>query len=188
MPSSKPNNARALLADFFSAENLKSILLGVALALVIRTFIIQAYKIPSGSMRPTLMEGDRLLVSKFLYRFREPQRGDIIVIRYPEDRKREFIKRLVGSPGDVIGIRGGRILVNGRALDGPPFNAFEYSNRGALGDPNATVTVPPHMLFVLGDNSSSSRDSRFWGFVPRKDVIGKALLIFWPFTRWRVLR
>ena len=169
-------------------ENLESIVLGIALALVIRAFVIQAYKIPSGSMRPTLMEGDRILVNKFIYRFREPQRGDIIVFRYPEDRKREFIKRLIGRSGEAVGIRAGRVLINGQPLETPPFSAFAYENHGDLADSNATVTVPPGMYFVLGDNSGSSRDSRFWGFVPKDDVLGKALFIFWPIKRWRVIR
>ena len=169
-------------------EHLESIVLGVALALIIRAFIIQAYKIPSGSMRPTLIEGDRLMVNKFLYRFRPPRRGDIIVFKYPEERKREFIKRLIGVSGDVISIREGRVIVNGEILDGPPFDVIAYANRGSLEDPQASITVPPAMYFVLGDNSTSSRDSRFWGFVPKEDVIGKALVIFWPIQRWRVVR
>ena len=169
-------------------ENLESIILGIALALVIRTFIIQAYKIPSGSMRPTLMEGDRILVNKFIYRFREPQRGDIIVFRYPENRKREFIKRLIGRSGETVGIRAGRVLINGQPLEALPFGSFSYENHGDLANPAATVTVPPGMCFVLGDNSASSRDSRFWGFVPKDDVLGKALVVFWPVKRWRVIR
>ena len=169
-------------------ENVESIVLGIALALVIRTFIIQAYKIPSGSMRPTLMEGDRILVSKFTYRFQAPQPGDVIVFRYPEDRKREFIKRLVAHGGDAVSIRDGHIVINGRVADEAPFNRVAYVNRGSLAAPEDTVTVPPEMYFVLGDNSSSSRDSRFWGFVPKDDLIGKALVIFWPLNRWRVIR
>ena len=169
-------------------EHVESIVLGVALALVIRAFIIQAYKIPSGSMRPTLMEGDRILVNKFIYRFREPARGDILVFRYPEDRKRDFIKRLTGLAGDVVAIRAGHLVINDQPVTAPPFDRVPYVNRGDLGDERATVTVPPGMYFMLGDNSSSSRDSRYWGFVPRDDVIGKALVIFWPPRRWKVIR
>ena len=99
-------------------ENLESILWAVALALAIRTFIVAPFKIPSGSMRPTLIEGDRILVNKFLYRFREPRRGDIVVFRYPEDRKRSFIKRLIAVGGDTVEIREGAVYGNGQRLDG----------------------------------------------------------------------
>ena len=179
---------KTLAKDFASWENIKSILLGVALALVIRTFIIQAYKIPSGSMRPTLIEGDRILVNKYVYRFREPGPGEVIVFRYPEDRKREFIKRLIGRGGDAVAIRDHMLLLNGHVMDHPPFSRHQYVNVGSLADPNAAITVPADMYFVLGDNSMSSRDSRYWGFVPKKDLIGKALVIFWPPNRWRVIR
>ncbi len=169
-------------------ENLESLLWAVALALVIRTFIIAPFKIPSGSMRQTLIEGDRILVNKFIYRFREPQRGDIIVFRYPEDPKRPFIKRLVGLGGDEVEIRDRRIWVNDEPLDGSGiFQSNQYYNQGKYGREGEGVEVPKDAYFVLGDNSASSHDSRFWGFVPRKLVIGRALCIFWPLKRWRVL-
>ena len=179
---------RAWFGSLLSSENIKSIVLGVAIALVIRTFIVQVYKIPSGSMRPTLMEGDRIIVSKFTYRFREPQPGEVIIFRYPEDRKREFIKRLIGRGGDTIAIRNERLVVNDRVREDAPFKAFQYLNRGTLTDPQTVITVPPGMYFVLGDNSASSRDSRYWGFVPKNDLVGKALVIFWPLHRWKVIR
>jgi signal peptidase I len=170
-------------------ENLESLIWAVAVALAIRTFIVAPFKIPSGSMRPTLIEGDRILVSKFLYRFREPQRGEVIVFRYPSDPKRPFIKRLAAVGGDRVEIRHGQVLVNGEALDGPGiFRSNYYQNEGAYGQAGQVIEVPPEALFVLGDNSGSSHDSRFWGFVPRRLVIGKALCIFWPVTRWRALR
>ena len=170
-------------------ENIESLAWAVALALLIRTFIIAPFKIPSGSMRMTLIEGDRILVSKFIYRFHPPHRGDIIVFHYPEDPKRSFIKRLVGIGGDTVELRDGKILVNGRVLDDHEiFRATFYGNQGAYAQPGQPITVPSDSVFVLGDNPPHSHDSRFWGFVPRRLLIGKALCIFWPVTRWRLLK
>ena len=122
--------------DRFSAgwwrENVESLAWAVALALIIRTFIMAPFKIPSGSMHPTLIEGDRILVNKFLYRFRPPQRGDIVIFRYPEDPKRPFVKRLVGLGGDAVEIRHGTIFVNGAPLDGAGTNP---QNRLSCEDP-----------------------------------------------------
>ena len=170
-------------------ENVESLVWAVALALAIRTFIIAPFKIPSGSMRMTLIEGDRILVSKFLYHFRPPQRGDIIVFRYPEDPKRSFIKRLVAVGGDTVELRDGRLLVNGQPLETREvFRQTYYSNQGAYGQRGHPVEVPPNALFVLGDNPPHSHDSRFWGFVPKRLLIGRALCIFWPIPRWRILK
>jgi signal peptidase I len=169
-------------------ESIESIVLGVALALLIRTFLIQAYKIPSGSMRPTLLEGDRLFVTKFTYRFRDPLPGEVTVFKYPEDRKREFIKRMVAGPGQRVSIRDGQAVVDGQPLTEAPFGQFVYMNVGTFLSEDAQVTVPEDSYFVLGDNSGSSRDSRYWGYVPAEDLVGRALIIFWPPSRWRVVR
>ena len=170
-------------------ENIESILWAVALALAIRTLIIAPFKIPSGSMRPTLIEGDRILVNKFLYHFRPPHRGDIIVFRYPDDPKRPFIKRLVAVGGDTVEIRDGHLLVNGVLLEKPEvFRTNHYYNQGPNGQAHQVIQVPNEAFYVLGDNSGSSHDSRFWGFVPKRLLIGRALCIFWPVTRWRILR
>lgn len=170
-------------------ENLESFVWAVALALAIRTFIMAPFKIPSGSMHPTLMEGDRILVNKFVYRFHEPQRGDIVVFRYPEDRKRPFIKRLIGVGGDQVQITDERLVVNGAPLTGPAiFATNRYYNQGVYGQKGQAIEVPREHYYVLGDNSGSSHDSRFWGFVPKRLMIGKAMCIFWPVTRWRILR
>lgn len=190
----RPSRAsRAALAPAKPAspwrENIESLLWAVALALFIRTFIMAPFKIPSGSMRPTLIEGDRILVNKFLYHFRAPRGGEIIVFRYPDDPKRPFIKRLAAVGGDTVEIRSGRVLVNGQPPNGQGiFSANFYYNQGAYGQEQQAVRVPEGSFYVLGDNSSSSHDSRFWGFVPRQLLIGRAMCIFWPVTRWRVLR
>ena len=170
-------------------ENIESLIWAVALALIIRTFIMAPFKIPSGSMRPTLIEGDRILVNKFIYRFRGPRRGEIVVFRYPDDPKRPFIKRLAAVGGDMVEIKEGRVVVNGEALNVVGiFSANRYYNQGSYGQEGQVIRVPPGEFYVLGDNSLSSHDSRFWGFVPKRLMIGQALCIFWPFTRWRILR
>ncbi len=169
-------------------ENVESLLWAVALALLIRTFIIAPFKIPSGSMRPTLIEGDRILVNKFLYRFREPRSGDIVVFRFPDNPKRPFIKRLVAVGGDGVEIRDGHLWVNGQLPSHPALNDVFYYNQGEFGQENQAIRVPDDAYYVLGDNSSSSHDSRYWGFVSKRLMIGKAVCVFWPPKRLRVLR
>ncbi len=189
-------------------ENIESILWAVALALVIRTFIVAPFKIPSASMHPTLLEGDRILVNKFLYHFREPRRGDIIVFYHEWKPFRErwndhsrpfferivtpgrpFIKRLVAVGGDTVEIRDGTIVVNGSPVEGAEiFKTTHYVNQGDYGQAGEPVRVPNDMYYVLGDNSEHSLDSRFWGFVPKSLLIGRAICIFWSPKRWRILR
>jgi signal peptidase I len=182
------STARAERPKSAFQENLESILWAAALALVIRTFIIAPFKIPSGSMRQTLIEGDRILVNKFLYRFKEPARGDIIVFRFPENPKRPFIKRLIGLGGDTIEIKEGRLVINGQPDPAVGPSTTYYYNQGQFGQEGLPTRVPENMYFVLGDNSASSHDSRFWGFVPKRFLIGQAICIFWPPTRLRALR
>ena len=170
-------------------EYVESFLIAIALALVIRTFVVQPFKIPSGSMRPTLMEGDRILVTKYVYRYHEPKTGDVVVFKAPQSPKKDFIKRLIAIGGDVVEIKDGKIWVNHNILNNPPiFRETFYYNRGDYGAEGKTITVPLGHYFVLGDNSGSSLDSRFWGYVPKKNLIGKAFLIFWPPHRMRTLR
>lgn len=181
-------------------EWVESIVIAFILAMFIRTFFIQAFKIPSGSMRMTLVEGDRLLVNKLRYGakipftkkrlpgFGEPQRGDVVVFVYPEDRKRDFIKRLIAKEGETVEIRYGDIYINDKLIEDPRINNTYYYNRGAYGDTGKKIKVPEGFCFVLGDNSGSSHDSRFWGFVPKEDIIGKAEIIYWPPTRIRFIQ
>ncbi len=181
-------------------EWIESIIIAFILAAVIRTFVVQAFKIPTGSMRPTLLEGDIILVNKFLYgakipftdlrlpEVRNPQRGDCIVFIYPENPKKDFIKRLVGLPGEVLEIRSGTIFINGKPVLDPVFSKIYYYNKGDLAEEGKVTVIPQDNYFVLGDNSASSQDSRYWGFVPKKNILGKAILIYWPLKRVRIIK
>ena len=167
-------------------EYAEAIVIAFILAMIIRTFVIQAFKIPTGSMRPTLVENDRILVNKFIYRFKKPQRGDVVVFRYPEDPKKDFIKRLIAKPGETVQIIDGNIWIDGKLIEEPQqVRSIYYYNQGSYGRAAKKISVPDDCYYVLGDNSSSSRDSRYWGFVKQKDILGKALVIYWPLTRLR---
>ncbi len=179
----------------------ESIVIALILALLIRTFVIQAFKIPSGSMIPTFEIGDRIFVSKFIYgaripftdirlpALRQPQRGDIIVFASPETPKKDFVKRLIATEGETVEIKNGNILINGKEIGSPDsVRSNYYYNRGDFGKELSSVTVPRGSYFTLGDNSANSRDSRYWGFVPKNNLIGKAVLLYWPIQRIRVIK
>lgn len=181
-------------------ENIEAIVIAVILALFIRTFIVQAFKIPSGSMQPTLAIGDHILVNKFIYGvklpftgatlipFKDPARGDIIVFRYPEDPDKDFIKRLVALPGDTVEIKNKRVYVNHVPVTddvGVHSDPHVISGRINPRDNFGPVTVPEGSYFVLGDNRDNSYDSRFWGFVKNRAVLGKAFIIYWSWDKTR---
>ncbi|MBU4305918.1 MAG: signal peptidase I [Candidatus Omnitrophica bacterium] len=166
----------------------ESLLIAFILAMIIRAFVVQAFKIPTGSMIPTLIEGDRILVNKFIYRFHEPERGDVIVFKYPENPKIAFIKRLIALENEKIMIHNGRIFIDAKEITDPAISSRFYYNRGPYGDVNQEITVLEKSLYALGDNSANSRDSRYWGYVPRKNLIGKAILIYWPPYRMRLIK
>jgi signal peptidase I len=173
----------------------------VILALFIRTFAVQAFKIPTGSMEPNLLIGDHLLVNKLVYSpsfgpledavfgKRPIERGHVVVFKFPEDPTRDFIKRVIGLPGETIEIRNKQVLVDGKPLDEPYAHFIEaplrpddpeYGHGGdGIRDSWGPQTVPAGELLVLGDNRDNSRDSRFWGFLPIDQVKGRALLIYW---------
>ena len=162
-------------------------LIAAVIAIFIRTFLFGPYKIPTGSMRTTLLEGDRIFVDKITYRFRSPKRGEIIVFKYPLEPKKDFVKRLIALEGEEIEIRDGAILINGKRLEEPTEIASHYYyNRSdwAYAKENQKILVPPGSFFVLGDNSAQSSDSRNWGFVPKEYLIGRAFLIWWPLDRF----
>ncbi|MFH0797323.1 MAG: signal peptidase I [Candidatus Omnitrophota bacterium] len=161
-------------------EWVKSLVIAFIMAMFIRTFFFQAFKIPSSSMHPTLRIGDHLIANKLVYRFREPERGEIIIFRFPDNTKRDFVKRLVALPGEKVEIAGGQIYINGKAVDDNRINGRYYFNNEGMRE----TDVPSDSYFVLGDNSANSYDSRYWGFVLHKHLLGKALFIYWPPNRW----
>jgi signal peptidase I len=153
------------------------------IALYIRQNVVQAFKIPTKTMSPTLLKGDLILTDKAIYQKEAPKRGDIIVFIYPGDTKKMLVKRLVGLPGETIEIKNGSLLINGLVADEPPFTDKFYYNRGNYTKEGQLVKIPTDNYFVLGDNSASSQDSRYFGFVPKKYLIGKAYKIYYPFGR-----
>ena len=189
-------------------EFIEGIIAAVLIALLITTFIVKMYKIPSRSMVPTLLVGDQLVVNKFIYGIKipyfrntilsitDPQRGDIVVFIYPQDRSLDFIKRVIGTGGDKIEIKDKKIFINGKVFTD---NIGIYSDKMIYPaslqprDNFGPVTVPKGSLFVMGDNRDESMDSRFWGFVDLKDVQGKAFIIYWSWNpdeqkiRWQRL-
>lgn len=183
-------------------EWVESIIIAFLLAMFIRTFFIQAFKIPSGSMRMTLIERDRLMVNKLRYGpkvpftdkrlpgFSKPKRGDIIVFVYPKDPSKDFIKRLIAFGGETVEIKDGKVLINGRMTQEPHINQIYYQNtpNGQYGQENKSFVVPDGNVYVLGDNSGFSHDSRYWGFVPESNIIGRAEFVYWPFDRIKMLQ
>jgi signal peptidase I len=187
-------------------EYFESIVIAVILALFVRTFIVQAFKIPTGSMEENLLIGDHLLVNKFvlgptqsgiertLLPVGTVKRRDIVVFKYPEEPDRDFIKRVIGLPGDTVELRAKKVYINGNALDEPYVHFLEQPGHGAdasevtsfdVRERYGPVTVPPNQYFVMGDNRDNSQDSRYWGFLPRDYIKGKALLIYWSYESGR---
>jgi signal peptidase I len=202
------NNKRKEKTKSKVKEYVESIIIAILIALFIRTFIICAYKIPSRSMVPTLLVGDHILVSKFIYGIKipllrrtiipvsDPKKGDIVVFIYPNDRSKDFIKRVIGVAGDKIEIKNKKIFINDKEYS-DSFGIYSdnviypasIQNRDNFGP----VTVPEKSIFVMGDNRDESLDSRFWGFVNLKEVEGKAFIIYWSWNhdehnlRWQRL-
>ncbi len=168
-------------------ENLKSLVIAFVLAMFIRTFFVQAFKIPSSSMYPTLQVGDRLMANKLVYKFRKPKRGEIIIFKYPLDMHKDFVKRLIAVPGDEVKIKEGEIFIDGKVVKNPLIDDRYYYDAGLYGS-EFPAKIPPDSYYVLGDNSINSKDSRYWGFVPGKNLVGKPLFIYWPLRRIRIVR
>jgi signal peptidase I len=205
--ASAPSEPSAPFKKSVPREYLESVVVAVILALFIRTFVVQAFKIPTGSMETNLLIGDHLLVNKVVYSpslgpfeagmlpKRPIRRGDVVVFKFPEDPTRDFIKRVVGLPGEAVEIHDKTVLVDGKPLeepyarfieaplrkDDPEYGLRVESGRGTWGP----ETVPEGKLFVLGDNRDNSRDSRYWGFLPIDQVKGRALLVYWSYEASR---
>ncbi len=187
-------------------EYTEAILIALLLALLIRTFIVQAFKIPSGSMETTLLIGDHILVSKFPYGThipneipflniklfddivfftKVPERGDIIVFKYPKDETRDFIKRVIGLPGDLLEVQQQKVFINGKPYEDTHARHTEPPSDSALvpRDDFGPILVPEGHVFVMGDNRENSQDSRYWGYLNVKKIRGKALMIYWSWDR-----
>lgn len=163
-------------------EAVETVVIALILAFLIRSFVVETILVDGPSMEPTLHSGERLLINKFVFRFRVPETGDVVVFKYPEDPRRDFIKRVIAHEGQTVEIRGGQVFV-----DGVPLNE-NYTLSPASGDFPKTK-IAPEAIFVLGDNRNNSQDSRFPGVgqVPMKNVKGKAFIRFWPFNRFHTL-
>lgn len=159
-----------------------SIIVAVVLAFIIRQFVVELYIVDGPSMRPTLQSQERLVVNKFIYQFREPQKGEILVFQYPRDPKRDFIKRVIATAGDTVEIKDGRVFVNDQLL-----NEDYILEKTKSEYPKSTV--PKGTIFVMGDNRNNSEDSRFAdvGFVPLDLIKGKAMMVFWPLDSFKTL-
>ena len=185
-------------------EYFESIVIAVILALFVRTWVVQAFKIPTGSMENNLLIGDHLLVNKFIFGptplaigratlpVRPIRRGDIVVFKYPEEPDRDFIKRVIGLPGESVELRNKKVYIDGKPLDEPyvhfltpPSSEYQEVTSFDVRERFGPVMVPPTQYFVMGDNRDNSQDSRYWGFLPRSYIKGKALLIYWSYESGR---
>ena len=176
-------------------EWMEAIVVAAVVAIFLRTFFFQIYKIPTTSMVPTLMPGDKIFVSKLVYGpkvpftslrikgISKPKRGEVVVFIPPHDRKKAYIQRLIGLENDRILLEDGNVYVNGKIIVEPVIARNNYYNQGDYGKAGKEIIVPENKYFFLGDNSMSSLDSRFWGFVDEEDIIGKAIFIWWPPNR-----
>jgi signal peptidase I len=199
-PSPQPEPApfrKSTLREYFEA-----MVTAVILAFFIRTFVVQAFKIPTGSMENNLLIGDHLLVNKFvdaptpasrieraLLPFGTIKRGDVLVFKYPVEPDRDFIKRVIGLPGETVEVREKKVYIDGKALDEPYVHFLSSSGPEQFREITATdvrenfraVTVPPDQYFMMGDNRDNSADSRYWGFLRRDLIKGKAVVIYWSY-------
>ncbi len=181
-------------------ENIEAVVIAIIIAMFIRTFIVQAFKIPSGSMLETLQIGDHILVNKFIYgikipftdgnvlvSIKDPKKGDIVVFKYPEDPSKDFIKRVVATGGDTLEIINKKLYVNDKLVTSEEYAIHKsnkiYSAMVSSRDNLRKILVPENKLFVMGDNRDNSHDSRFWGFVDLKAIKGKAFIIYWSWNK-----
>ncbi|MCF6245807.1 MAG: signal peptidase I [Desulfobacula sp.] len=186
-------------------ENTEAIIIAIIIAMFIRTFIVQAFKIPSGSMLETLQIGDQILVNKFIYGVKipftngktiipvkNPEKGDIVVFKYPEDPSKDFIKRVVATAGDTLEIVNKQLFINGKLVKDEPYAIHKdrqiIPGKFTTRDNHRKITIPENKIFVMGDNRDNSHDSRFWGFVDLTAVRGEAFIIYWSWEKNKGVR
>jgi signal peptidase I len=180
-------------------EYFESIVIAVILALFVRTWAVQAFKIPTGSMENNLLIGDHLLVNKFVFGpasgplertllpMREIRRGDVVVFKYPDEPERDFIKRVIGLPGETLELRNKKVFIDGQPIDEPYVHFLDPDHHASevtsfdVRERYGPVRVPEGQYFVMGDNRDNSQDSRYWGFLPRGYIKGRALMIYWSY-------
>jgi signal peptidase I len=177
-----PSRRSVLSATFHWTRDL---LVSVVIAIVIILFIYQPVKVEGTSMMPSLVDQERIFINKFVYRFGvgDVERGDLVVFWFPGDPSKSYIKRVIGTPGDIVEVDEGTVLLNGQALE-EHYVPEEYRDRVSI----PAQRVPDNQYFVLGDHRSSSNDSRSWGMVPRRNIYGKAVFVYWPVEKMGVLR
>ena len=158
-------------------EILESVVIAIILALIIRAFLFQFFWIPSRSMEPALLINDRIIVTRFSYWLQEPQRGDVVVFKYPLETKKDYVKRLIGLPGEKIQVIDNKLYINDKLIEEP------YLPQGIKTSDFGPIEVPKDRYFMMGDNRNNSSDSRVWGFVLDDLLIGKAQVIYWPVSR-----
>ncbi len=167
---------------YYIVDGVETLVFALVFALIIRKYIIQTSLVPTGSMIPTFMVRDRLFVNKYVYQFRTPKRGDIVVFKSPYDDGKDYVKRCIALPGETVEVRKGQVYINEKALVMPGVtihrDLFDFN----------PVMVPAGSYFMLGDNRGNSQDSRYWGYVPEEDLLGQAFFTFWPVDRMRLLR
>ena len=184
MEGSQAQFAKSTVREYF-----ESIVITAIIALFATTFVVQAFKIPTGSMENNLLIGDHLLVNKFVYGlhsgslskvlpYKDLKRGDVIVFKYPQNPDVAYVKRLIGLPGERVEMNGHTVSINGKPLEE---NYVQYIDPGSIYQRYGPFDVPEGQYFAMGDNRDNSQDSRFWGFVPRDHIIGKALVIYWSY-------
>jgi signal peptidase I len=198
----KNSNVKTERKKSIVREYAESIIIAILLALLIRAFVIQAFKIPSGSMKPTLQVGDHILVNKFIFGIKlripftalnytlipisSPKRNDVVVFIFPKETNKDFIKRVIGLPGDTVQIKNKKVYINDQPMEDPHGTYTDQRIIPEMEQPRdnaGPIVVPPNMIFVMGDNRDESYDSRFWGFVDQKQVLGKAFIIYWSWDR-----
>ena len=180
-PSRRSKNGKEKKEKSVIREFLEMAVIAAVLAILIKTFIAGNYYVPSGSMEPTIITNDKVIVTNFSYYLNEPERGDVIVFEYPEDRTKDYIKRCIGLPGETVEFKDSKLYVNGEQIEEP------YLPEGLEFDDYGPITVPEDSFFMCGDNRNHSADSRVWGFLPDELIIGKAQVVYWPFAHWKTL-